>query len=245
MMTKPFLLLSTRASDQAVAGERAAVARGLGWPERAVVQYRLERDPLPANFCLDDWSGILVGGSDFCASNPDKPAAQQQAEAGLTRLLTEVLARDFPFLGLCYGVGLVTAFSGGVVDDTYSEAVGAIPIHITEAGRADPLLADLPDPFYAYVGHKEAARQLPPGALLLATGDGCPVQMFRLGRNVYATQFHPELDTAGLIERMHIYAHDGYFDPADFDRLAAAAEASAVDGSQEMVLRRFAERYGR
>ena len=242
---KPFFLISTRASDRAVAGERAAVVRGLGVPDSGVVQHRLERDLLPADFSLDDWSGVLVGGSDFCVSTVDKSPAQQAAEAALTQLLGEAITRDLPFLGLCYGVGLITAYSGGVVDGTYSEAVGAIPVRLTEAGRADPLLAGLPDPFHAFVGHKEAARQPPPGAVVLATGDDCPVQMFRLGRNVYATQFHPELDAAGLIERMHVYAHDGYFDPADLDDLVAQAEASPVDGSQEIVLRRFAELYAR
>ena len=39
------------------------------------------------------------------------------------------------------------------------------------------------------------------------------MQAFRLGRNVYATQFHPELDVAGLVTRIEVYRHFGYFEP--------------------------------
>ena len=38
---------------------------------------------------------------------------------------------------------------------------------------------------------------LPPTAVLLATSPRCPVQMFRVKQNLYATQFHPELDVRG------------------------------------------------
>jgi len=241
---KPFLLVSTRASDQAAAAEQRAVAQAMGLALADVVQLRLERDPLPADFSGRDWSGVILGGSDFCVSSEAKPPAQLRAETDLARLLDDVLALDLPFLGLCYGVSVLADRLGEVVDQTYGEDVGAIAVHLTAAGRADPLLQGLPDPFQAYVGHKEAARRLPVGAVLLASGADCPIQMLRLGNNVYATQFHPELDTPGLIERMVIYRHDGYFDPADFDRIAQAARASGVDGSQTLVLRRFAERYG-
>ncbi len=51
----------------------------------------------------------------------------------------------------------------------------------------------LPDRFEALAGHKEATERLPAEAVLLASSDGCPVQVYRVGRRVYATQFHPEV----------------------------------------------------
>ena len=57
----------------------------------------------------------------------------------------------------------------------------------------------MPPTFDAFLGHKEAVRRLPEGAVLLASSADCPVHAFRIGRNVYATQFHPELDVEGLV----------------------------------------------
>jgi len=54
---------------------------------------------------------------------------------------------------------------------------------------------------------------LPPGAALLATGEECQVQAFRIGDNVYATQFHPELTHAGILTRIRVYRDNGYFAP--------------------------------
>jgi GMP synthase (glutamine-hydrolysing) len=77
----------------------------------------------------------------------------------------------------------------------------------------------MPQRFDAFVGHKEACSSLAPSAVLLASSAGCPVQMFRVGRNVYATQFHPELDVAGLVTRVRVYQHAGYFHPAEMNTL--------------------------
>ena len=71
----------------------------------------------------------------------------------------------------------------------------------------------MPTDFAAYGGHKEAMVRLPPHAVRLATSAACPVQAFRVGSNVYATQFHPELDLEGICTRIEVYKDAGYFDP--------------------------------
>lgn len=120
---------------------------------------------------------------------------------------------------------------GGVVDGTYREDVGPIEVTVTDDGVQDPLLAGLPRTFHAYVGHKEAIRDLPPGAVLLATGVNCPTQMFRVGPNAYATQFHPELDAPALISRIDAYKHHGYFRVED----AEAVKQQVTDGPEVQV----------
>ena len=147
------------------------------------------------------------------------PPAQQQTEADLARLLDDVVAADFPFLGACYGIGTLGSHQGGVIDRAHPEPVGPLAVTVTDDGLADPLFAGLPRDFAAYGGHKEALSRLPAGATLLATSEACPVQAFRVGRHVYATQFHPELDLAGVLTRIAVYATYGYFDPAEVDVL--------------------------
>ena len=82
---------------------------------------------------------------------------------------------------------------------------------LTAAGEADPLFEGVPSDFAAYGGHKEAMVTLPNGAVQLATSAACPVQAFRVGSNVYATQFHPELDLVGVCTRIDVYKNAGYF----------------------------------
>src|SRR4051794_38193268 len=166
----------------------------------------MEAGPLP-ELDLDDHAGVLVGGGPFNSSDLPgaKSAVQLRVERELASLLDEIVARDYPFLGACYGVGTLGVHQGGVIDSTYAEPVQAAPVTLTEAGRDDPLLGVLPETFEAFVGHKEAVTRLPPTAVLLASSPDCPVQAFRVGRNVYATQFHPELDVPGIHTRIEIY----------------------------------------
>jgi GMP synthase (glutamine-hydrolysing) len=217
---KPFLLLSSRAEDLAADEEYGSFLRCAGLAPEQLRRFRLEAAPLP-RLDLDDWSGILLGGGPFNSSDPEelKPAVQRRVEADLSSLLDEVVARDFPFFGACYGIGTLGVHQGGVVDRTHAEPISAVPVTLTDAGLADPVLAGMPRVFDAFVGHKEACRVLPPSATLLGGSPACPVQMFRVRSNVYATQFHPELDVPGIVTRVRVYQNAGYFPPAEMNAL--------------------------
>ena len=124
-----------------------------------------------------------------------------------------------------------------------AEPVGAVECRLTEAGRADPLLEGVPDNFRAFVGHKEAVQDLPPGATWLAASGPAPYQMLRHGNNVYATQFHPEADAAGFETRIRIYRHRGYFPPETADTLIEQVRREDVR-FPEVILRNFVARFG-
>ena len=218
---------------------------GTGLRPDELVRVRLEQGPLgPVD--LADWSGIILGGGPFNVSDPvaAKSAAQRQAEADLHDLAGRVLAEDFPFLGACYGIGVLGGLRGGIVDRTWSEPIGALPVRLTDEGRADHLFGEMPDEFTAFLGHKEAVARLPEGAVLLASTDTCPVHAFRLGRNVYATQFHPELDAVALCDRVDAYSAHGYDEPHEQESLKAAARAALVT-EPVRLLGRFVELYAR
>nr|WP_156251966.1 glutamine amidotransferase [Pseudactinotalea terrae] len=240
---KPFLLLATRPEHDAADAEYASFLRFSGLSPEQLVRVRLEQAALP-ELDLDDYSGIFLGGSPFNSSEPHKSELQLRVENDLRRLLDEVVPRDFPFFGACYGVGTLGIHAGGVVDSTYSEPVSAVEVRLTAEGRADPLLAEMPEAFAAYVGHKEALAGLPPGAVLLATAQSCPVQMFRLGKNLYATQFHPELDEDAIVARIRVYANHGYFPPETRDAVISSVRGAPV-GHAHLLLSAFVQRYAR
>jgi GMP synthase (glutamine-hydrolysing) len=240
---RPFLFLGTRAEDDVAQQEYDAVVAGAGLHPDEVVRVRLERDPLGA-IDLDDWSGIILGGGPFNVSDPqeEKAPAQVRAEAELRDLAERVVSADFPFLGACYGIGTLGTLDGGVVDRTWSEPIGAVTISLTDEGVIDPLLGQLPAHFDAFLGHKEAVSRLPRDAVRLASSHTCPVQAFRIGANVYATQFHPELDVDSLVMRIETYRHFGYFEPDEGEELIRLARAAVVT-EPPRILARFVELY--
>ncbi|WP_324650350.1 glutamine amidotransferase [Georgenia sp. H159] len=242
---KPFLLLATRSEDAAADSEYASMLDLGGLEERELHRVRLEAQPLP-EIDLDAYSGIIVGGSPFTSSVPDehKSDTQRRVEAELSGLLDELWARDFPFFGACYGIGTLARHIGGVIDGTYAERIGAPAVTLTAAGAADPVLEGLPPTFHAYVGHKEACTHLPENAVILATSEHCPVQMFRVRTNLYGTQFHPELTLESLLERMEIYRHSGYFRPEEYDDIRSEVAAADV-GQVGRILGNFVRRYAR
>lgn len=243
---KPFLLLTTREQDEVVANEYAAMARFGGLAPSELHWLRLEATPLPEVLRLEDYSGVIMGGSPFNTSDdPDtKSPLQQRVEADVNRLLDQIVEQDFPLFGACYGIGTLGIHQGGVVDTTYGEQVGPVEITLTEAGRADPLLAGIPETFYSYTGHKEAISKLPDDAVLLATGDPTPVQMFRLKNNIYATQFHPELDLPGVLQRIDVYRNFGYFPADEVEQTIERVSGVSVDDAHRLI-RAFVQRYAR
>jgi GMP synthase (glutamine-hydrolysing) len=226
---KPFLLLSIRPEKTAADNEYACFLRFTGLDEAQLQLVNLAHDPLP-DVDLDEWSGILLGGGPWNASDAQasKSEAQLRAEKAISVLLDDVVARDFPFLGACYGIGTLGLHQGGLVDRSWPEPVGPLRVTVTPDGETDPLFAGMPSDFAAYGGHKEAMVRLPAAAVQLATATACPVQAFRIGSNVYAMQFHPELDLEGVCTRIEVYKHAGYFDPSEAESLKAHSRAVAV-----------------
>ncbi len=231
---RPFLLIQTRPEDDASVAEAAAVRRLGGYTEDTLTAFRLETHvtehpdaPLDWEQLLAAHAGVILPGSPFTTSDPEdsKTELQHRVERELVRMLEALRRDEVPFLGCCYGVGTLGKHAGGTVDTTYGEKPGPITVTLTEEGAADPLLAGLPEEFLAYVGHKEGLTVPPEGAVILATGERCPTQMFRLGRHQYATQFHPELDQDGLLERLRIYAHHGYMEAHEAEDVFARIRA--------------------
>ncbi len=245
----PFLLLATRPEDDVARQEYEAFLEFGGLAPEQMVWIRVQdesRTTSLADLDLTDFSGIFLGGSPFNVTDPEsgKSSAQQRAESELGELARRVVAADFPFLGACYGVGILGPLLGGVVDRTHGEPAGVLPISLTTEGVADPLFGVLAPVFEACLGHKEAVSRLPDGAVVLASSATCPVHAFRLGRHVYATQFHPEMDGPGLCDRIDAYSSHGYYEPHEQEPIKQRARTANVT-DPPLLIARFVELYGR
>lgn len=243
---KPFLILQLRPETEASDGEFEAILRKGGLEAGDVHRIRLDQEALDPAMDLDAYSGVIVGGGPGCVSDApeDKTPVEARIEAQVLGLMPAVTEADKPFLGCCYGIGILGKHLGGDVSKrAYGEPVGTSECEVTAEGKGDPLLDGVPTAFSAFVGHKEALQSLPEGCRHLVRSEACPFQMFKWGENVYATQFHPEADAAEFETRIRIYRDKGYFPPQDAEDLIDMCRDADVF-APEMVLRNFVARYG-
>lgn len=243
---KPFLILQLRPETEASDSEFEAILRKGGLTGDAVHRVRLDQEVLQPDLDLEDYAGVIVGGGPGCVSDAPEEKSEMEAriEAQVLGLMPAITEADKPFLGCCYGIGILGQhLNGDVSKRAYSEPVGPSECEITSDGKNDPLLDGVPTAFTAFVGHKEALQSLPDGCQHLVRSEACPFQMFKYQDNVYATQFHPEADADGFETRIRIYRDKGYFPPEDADDLIDMCRAADVF-APEMVLRNFVARYG-
>lgn len=239
----PFLIIQLRPEDETADNEFEAIKFYGGLSESDVVRLRVEKSGL-GQIDLASFAGIIVGGSPFDVSTAtaDKSDIQLQIESEFNRLFADIIGFDYPFLGCCSGNGLLGSYCGTSISGKYAEPVGGVEVSLTDAGRRDPLLQGLPDSFRVLLGHKEACDSVPPGSVLLASSKTCPVQMFRIKENIYATQFHPEGDAQGFTVRVNVYKNHGYF-PADSAQQLIASLKNEYTPDAHAILRRFVVRY--
>lgn len=242
-VTRPFLVLQLRPEDDTSDSEFEAILKYGELSPNDTRRVRIENTGIP-DVNLDDYAAVIVGGSPFDISTPqaDKSQIQLQIENDFRRLFDDIVAHDFPFLGACSGCGLLGSYLDAPISRRYGEPVGGTRVDITPAGKSDALLTDFPDRIAVLCGHKEACDIVPAGATLLLTNADCPVQMFRVGANVYATQFHPEGDGPGFTVRIHAYKHHGYFPPQEAEALIVEVNREDTPWARE-ILRRFVEKY--
>lgn len=144
--------------------------------------------PDPARF-----SAILVTGSHEMVSDRS-PWSER-----LGAWMVEAVCAAVPLLGICYGHQLLAHALGGTVGyRAAGRELGTVNVHLTEAGRADPLFRHMPRAFPAHMVHEQSVLALPPEALCLAHSAEEPHQAFRVGKCAWGVQFHPEFSAAAM-----------------------------------------------
>ena len=144
---------------------------------------------------LERYRGVIVTGSP--AAVYERPPWLED----LRRMLRRIAERQRPAaLCVCFGAqALAEALGGNVIKSPSGWEIGSIRVRLTEDGRNDPLLSAGAEEELAFQAtHQDRVESLPEGATLLASNDLSPVQAFRVGEQVWATQFHPEASSAIL-----------------------------------------------
>lgn len=113
--------------------------------------------------------------------------------AEVRRLLAAAVTADVPVMAICLGAQLLAVATGGQVRRIPDgPEVGTLLVAKRDAAAGDPLFADVPFMPDVLQFHDDEICQLPPRATLLAAGNHCANQAFRVGRCGYGLQFHIE-----------------------------------------------------
>lgn len=195
-------------------------------------------DGLPPH--LDGYAALMVLGG---APLPDEDDRFPWLPA--TRALTrEALQRQIPFLGICLGGQLLAYVGGGSVEHRrLLPEHGMTTIDVDPAAASDPLFRGMPQHFPMAENHVDHIMKLPDTAVLLAHSDRSPVQAFRMGRQAWGLQFHPEVATENIAdwdldERREVRA-DGF----DWTELMKHAYEVSEDNARmsQRLAHRFAQ----
>jgi len=94
---------------------------------------------------------------------------------------------DKPYLGICFGMDVITDSFGGKVAIKDMHELGFTEIDLEETR----LFNGIPTPLMVYESHYDATRAIPEGAKIIAKNKNC-IQSYIYG-NFYCIQFHPEI----------------------------------------------------
>jgi GMP synthase-like glutamine amidotransferase len=205
-MNKHALIITNIFREQP--GTISDVLQKRGWHATIVNADQGESIPSHTNF-----DALFVMGGPPSANDSPEITTWMPDEVEKIR---EALDAGIPYYGVCLGLQTLVKAAGGRsipslrkevgFRDSYAKPLGKIyTIQLTEDGKNDPLLKDLPHSLQVFHLHGETV-ELPNSmkftSTLLATADVVPTQFLRIGKNAYGSQGHfqvtPELLQAWL-----------------------------------------------
>ncbi|MCR9125900.1 MAG: type 1 glutamine amidotransferase [Rhodobacteraceae bacterium] len=159
-------------------GAKFAALLHLARPEWTCTVYPVKDGGFPdADAAFD---GVLITGS------PASVHDNLPWIAPLEALLRQIAARGLPIFGACFGHQILArAFGGRVGCNPDGMIMAAVDVDLAEPATR----------LRAFASHNEQVHDLPPGAVTIARGPGCPIAGFRLKDNIMTTQYHPEMTT--------------------------------------------------
>jgi GMP synthase (glutamine-hydrolysing) len=199
------------------------------------VEWLPHESPPPA---LDGFDAAIVFGAEAQVDQEDEfPWLRLEKH-----LVRELLERDTPLLGVCFGSQLLAEATGGVVRRSMHSEIGWHGVELTPDGRADPVLGFLPTRFESLQYH-HYEWLLPPGAVALARSAVC-LQAFRLpDRPVWGLQFHPEVTQSDFGEWLDDWENDPGAVATGLDPEGIRAETATKIGAWNEIGREIATRF--
>ena len=195
------LLVQIREEIEAIEQEEQCFMRSMNLEQHQFVRFNVITDLYEAT-TLDGIHAVVIGGAGAFSATKEQPFYPT-----LRELVDEVYERELPMWGSCWGHQYLGRHFGGNVEfDEDNFEFGTFDIHLTEAGKNDPIFSCFPNTFDVQQAHQDQVKTLPSVCELMATNTASPVQSFKVkGKPIYTSQFHPEMSGTDMRERMLVY----------------------------------------
>ena len=154
----------------------------------ASVNFSREPEAQPS---LDGCDGLVVLGGPMGVHDTDKyPHLSLE-----TKLIESAVKNETPVLGICLGAQLVASALGARVYPNGIKEIGWYDLAPTSNARDDPLFRHIEQTEKVFQWHGDTF-ELPREGVHLASSPLCSNQAFRYRKNIYALQFHLEIDVS-------------------------------------------------
>lgn len=206
------------------------ISKGLGQLEHEIKVVNAESGHLPEP---NQIRGAIISGSHAYVTDNLHWCLRLEAWT------KKIIDHQIPLLGICFGHQVIAKAMDGLVDfHPISLEIGTREIELLPSCDNDPLFMGLPGRFKVHVFHSQSVIQLPPKATLLARNEFEPHQAFRIGKNVWGVQFHPEANSAATKGYIRNLLEDVKSADLDPGQLFEQIEETPYSAS---ILKRFAE----
>ena len=103
----------------------------------------------------------------------------------------EIFELNIPILGICYGSQLMAHLLGGCVEHAETSEYGKTPIIVDTTSK---LFENVDKETICWMSHTDLIKEVPTGFKVTSYSKDCPVAaMENEDKNLYAVQFHPEV----------------------------------------------------
>ncbi|HYJ13994.1 MAG TPA: gamma-glutamyl-gamma-aminobutyrate hydrolase family protein [Candidatus Limnocylindria bacterium] len=194
---------------------------------------------------LDGYAGLIVLGGPMSAYD-DQRLPHLAVEM---KLIESAMKRNLPVLGICLGGQLVARTLGARVYANPIKEIGWYDVAPSAHADDDPLLNDFKERETLFQWHGDTF-DIPHGGIHLASSRHCENQAFRFGANVYAFQFHLEVDEPMILRwlkvpenRREIASLHGDIDP-DRIHTETVRHIGRLHELSDRVFGKFIENFG-
>src|SRR5690606_22906508 len=128
-----------------------------------------------------DIKGIILSGSPCSVRDKDAP-----------EISLDLLKKNIPVLGVCYGAQLIAQKSGGSVTPSSIREYGRAKL--TTVDHHSDLLKEISLDTQVWMSHADTIERVPDHFEIIASTPSVRIAAYKLkGENIYGIQFHPEV----------------------------------------------------